>query len=116
MIWLSPMAGTAEGSIYFDIRDITVKRTGNGTVGTVCGLLGDGQRELWGEVSLGSSPQVHILPLWTDEGQIESFPASVDESLLKEQLLEVVRSLLPTEPAWVQQQRFPENDNNYLAA
>ena len=93
MIWLAPMSGTAEGSIYFDIRDIALQRIGNGTQGVVSGLLGDGQLELWGEVHFGSSPQVQILPLWSDDGQVENFAVSVDEGLLKEQLLEAVRKV-----------------------
>ncbi len=106
MIWLAPMSGTEEGSIYFDIRDIALQRTGNGTEGVVRGLLGDGRLELWGEVHLGSSPQVQVLPLWTDDGQVENFTVAVDEGLLKAQLLEAVQqvfatvgALSPTEPA-----------------
>ena len=106
MIWLAPMSGTEEGSIYFDIRDIVLQRTGNGTEGVVRGLLGDGQLELWGEVHLGNSPRVQVLPLWTDDGQVKNFAVTVDEGLLKAQLLEAVQqvfatvgALSPTEPA-----------------
>lgn len=93
MIWLASMAGVEEGSVYFEIRDIALRRTGNGCTGVVAGLLGDGQRELWGEVHLSSSPQVQILPQWTDDGRVESFSLAVDEGLLKEQLLDAVQTL-----------------------
>lgn len=93
MIWLAPMSGTEEGSIYFDIRDIALQQIGNGTHGVVSGLLGDGQLELWGEVHLGRSSYVQILPLWTDDGQVESFAVTVDEGLLKEQLLDAVEKV-----------------------
>ncbi len=93
MIWLSPMTGTKECSIYFDIRDIDLRRTGKTTEGVVRGLLGDGQRELWGEVCLSKNSHAQILPLWGDDGQIETFDDSVDESLLQSQLLAAVESL-----------------------
>ena len=54
MIWLSPTSGTEECSIYFDIRDIDLQWRENVTSGVVRGLLGDGSRELWGEVFLGA--------------------------------------------------------------
>ncbi|MDB4470861.1 hypothetical protein N9063_01105 [Deltaproteobacteria bacterium] len=100
MIWLSPMTGTEEGSVYFDVRDITLQQTDNGTDGLIRGLLGDGQREIWGEVQLGKNPQVRILPLWTDDGQIESLSAAIDEELLKEQLLDAVQKLFAAVGGW----------------
>lgn len=96
MIWLSPMVGTAEGSVYFDIRDISLQRNGNGSAGRIGGLLGDGQREIWAEIQLGTVPQVTILPVWTDEGQVESLSAAVDEEQLKQQLLGEVQQLFNT--------------------
>lgn len=93
MIWLSPMAGTAEGSVYFEIRDMSLQRNGHGSAGRVSGLLGDGQREVWVDVQLGAVPQVKMLPVWTDEGQIESLSAAVDEEQLKQQLLDEVQQL-----------------------
>ena len=90
MIWLSPMAGTEECSVYFDIRDIGVRRTGSTTEGVVSGIIGDGSCELWGEVTLGEKSQVNILPFW-DEGEP---PGSLDEAIdlasLKTQLAEAV--------------------------
>jgi len=100
MIWLSPMAGTEEGSVYFEIRDIAWQQTATGTDGLICGLLGDGQREIWGEVQLGTNSQARIVPLWTDEGQVESLSAAVDEDLLKAQLLEAVEKLFATIHFW----------------
>ncbi len=100
MIWLSPMTATGEGSVYFDIRDISLQPTGNGTDGLVRGLLGDGQREVWGEVQLGHQPQVRILPLWTDDGQVEELAPDIDEELLKKQLLEAVRKVFSTVGRW----------------
>jgi hypothetical protein len=100
MIWLSPMAGTEEGSVYFDVRDITLQQIDTGTDGLIRGLLGDGQREIWGEVQLGKNPQARILPLWTDDGQVESLSAAIDEELLKEQLLEAVQKLFTTVGVW----------------
>lgn len=94
MIWLSPMAGTEEGSIYFDIRDIVLQRTTSGHKGLIRGLLGDGALELWGEIYLGHSSKVQILPQWTDDGQVESFSAAIDESLLKIQLLAEVEKVV----------------------
>jgi hypothetical protein len=90
MIWLAPMAGTSECSIYFDIRDIDVRQTGNGTEGMVRGIVGDGRSEFWGEISLGESRQVNILPFWEDEGKPASFDDAVDLFLLKTQLAESV--------------------------
>ena len=100
MIWLSPMTGTAEGSVYFDIRDIVLQQTGYGSEGMIRGLLGDGQREIWGEVQLGKNPRATILPLWTDDGQMESLSSAVDEELLVEQLLEAVQKVFSTVGAW----------------
>ena len=85
MIWLSPMTGTGESGVYFDIRDISLQPTGNGTDGLISGLVGDGHREIWGEVQPGKQPQVRILPLWTDEGQVEELAAEIDLELLKKQ-------------------------------
>ncbi len=68
MIWLSPMTGTEEGSVYFEIRDIALQHLGNKRNGLIRGLLGDGQREIFGEVQLGNNPQVRIIPVWTDAG------------------------------------------------
>ncbi len=95
MIWLSPTSGTEECSIYFDIRDIDLKWHENTTSGVVRGLLGDGLRELWGEVFLGAEESAQILPVWTDSGEVESFSAAVDESLLLRQMLTEVKILLP---------------------
>lgn len=100
MIWLSPMAGTEEGSVYFTVRDITLQQTENRTDGLIRGLLGDGQREIWSEVLLGRNPSVRILPLWTDDGQVEALSTSIDEELLKEQLLEAVQKLFSTVGVW----------------
>lgn len=87
------MSGTEEGSIYFDIREVALLQIGNGTEGVVRGLLGDGQLELWTEVYLGNSPRVQVLPLWTDDGQVERFAAAVDDELLQKQLLEAVQQV-----------------------
>ncbi|HEY5673903.1 MAG TPA: hypothetical protein VIR78_09380 [Malonomonas sp.] len=93
MIWLSTLAGTQECSIYFEIRDIEVRRTGSGAQGVVRGLLGDGRRELWSEVFLGETPEVQILPEWSDAGEVEGFDAALDEALLKQQLLVSVQKI-----------------------
>ncbi|MCK5825682.1 MAG: hypothetical protein KAG93_01505 [Desulfuromusa sp.] len=95
MIWLSPTSGTEECSIYFEIRDIDLQWRGNVTSGVVRGLLGDGSCELFGEVFLGDEESAKILPVWTESGAVESFSAAVDESLLLEQLLAEVKTLLP---------------------
>ncbi|SHI52292.1 hypothetical protein SAMN02745165_00302 [Malonomonas rubra DSM 5091] len=121
MIWLSPMTGTEEGSVYFDIRDISLQPTGRGTDGVISGLLGDGQREIWGEVHLGSQPQVRILPLWTDDGQIEELSLAVDEELLKQQLLESVQNVFSTVERWAVATSFEDvkpivQSHDWLAA
>ena len=95
MIWLSPTSGTEECSIYFDIRDIDLQWRENMTSGVVRGLVGDGLQELWGEVFLGEKESAQILPVWIESGEIESFSAAVDESLLLEQMLAEVKTLLP---------------------
>jgi len=100
MIWLSPMAGTEEGSVYFEIRDIALQPTGSGTEGVIRGLLGDGQQEIWGEVQLGHQAEARILPCWTEDGQVEALSVSVDEELLKEQLLDAVQKLFATVGRW----------------
>jgi hypothetical protein len=93
MIWLLTTAGTQECSIYFEIRDIEVRHTGSGSEGVVRGLLGDGLRELWGEVFLGETPGVQILSEWNDAGEVEGFDETVDEALLKQQLLASVQKV-----------------------
>jgi hypothetical protein len=125
MIWLSTLAGTQERSIYFDIRDIDLQRTGTATEGVIRGLLGDGHRELWGEVFLGAAPQVQILSEWSADGEVEGFDAEIDESLLKQQLLVSVQrvfsrigdlspfDLLPTEHC---NYPHPPKERDYLAA
>ena len=95
MIWLSPASGTEECNIYFEIRDIELKRHGDITSGVVRGLIGDGLCELVGEVFLGVDESAQILPLWDESGFIESFPAVVDESLLLQQMVAEVKTLLP---------------------
>jgi len=95
MIWLSPTSGTEECNIYFEIRDVDLRWHGHAISGAVRGLLGDGSRELWGEVFLGDEESAQILPVWTESGEIESFSAAVDESLLLEQMLAEVKTLLP---------------------
>ena len=93
MIWLTPMAGTEEGSVYFQIRDISLRQNGTESCGIIGGLLGDGCHEVWGEVEFGMKPQVRILPLLTDAGEVETLSAAVDEELLKAQLLESVQEV-----------------------
>lgn len=93
MIWLSPANGTKECSIYFDIRDIDLQYTEGQSTGVVRGLVGDGACELWGEVFLGRREFAQILPLWTESGIIETFPEEVDESLLLQEMLSVVKNL-----------------------
>lgn len=100
MIWLSPMAGTEEGSVYFEIRDIALQQTGTERNGLIRGLLGDGQLEICGEVQLGKNPQVRIIPVWTETGEVETLSAAIDEELLKEQLLEAVQRLFATVGGW----------------
>lgn len=95
MIWLSPTSGTEECSIYFEIRDIDLQWRENTVSGAVRGLLGDGSRELWGEVFLGSEESAQVLPVWTEGGDVETFSTAVDESLLLEQMLAEVKRLLP---------------------
>ncbi len=90
MIWLSATVGTQERSVYFDIRDIDVRRTGSFTEGIVRGVLGDGQREFWGEVSLGEAVQVSILPFWEEDEKPTCFDEGIDPQLLQEQLAESV--------------------------
>ncbi len=93
MIWLTPMTGTEEGSVYFQIRDISLRQNGAESCGLISGLLGDGHHEVWGEVELGRQSQVRILPLLTDCGQVENLSAAVDEELLKTQLLDAVQEV-----------------------
>lgn len=93
MIWLSPESGIKECSIYFDIRDIDLQFTEGETTGLVCGLVGDGSCELWGEVFLGPREFAQILPVWTESGAIESFSAEVDETRLLQEMLAVVKNL-----------------------
>ncbi|MEA3362654.1 MAG: hypothetical protein U9Q61_05225 [Thermodesulfobacteriota bacterium] len=94
MIWLSPASGTNECSIYFDIRDIDLQCSGVESTGVIRGLIGDGTCELWGEVFLGDKEFAQILPVWTEAGVIESFSDAVDQSLLLQQMLSEVKSLL----------------------
>lgn len=116
MIWLSPMAGTAEGSVYFEIRDISLQQTGNQSEGLIQGLLGDGQREVWAEVHLGKQPQAKILPLWTDEGQVESLGAEIDEELLEVQLLDAVQKLFSVIGTWTSGNTSRISDDSGLTA
>lgn len=90
MIWLSPMAGTRECSVYFDIRGIDLRRTGSATVGVVRGIVGDGCCEAWGEIVLGEALQVNILPFWDEDERQGDFDEAVDLPLLKQQLAEAV--------------------------
>lgn len=124
MIWLSPTTGTEEANVYFEIRDIALQPTGDGAAALIRGLLGDGQREIWGEVQLGRNAEVQLLPCWTDAGEVESLIAAVDEDLLKEQLLEAVQKLFATVNGWTQphqpyavlQHNIPEKSENRLVA
>jgi len=111
MIWMTPMAGTEEGSVYFQIRDISMRQNGFESFGLISGLLGDGHQEVWAEVEFGKRPEVRILPLLTDSGQVESLSAAVDEELLKIQLLEVVQEVYT---AFASRTAGPSGDSTYL--
>ncbi len=115
MIWLSPTSGTEECSIYFEIRDINLQWHENMTSGVVRGLVGDGSRELLGEVFLGEGESAQILPLWTESGEVESFSAAVDESLLLEQMLAEVKTLLPGMGYGRKNFQFPDWHNSDVA-
>jgi len=93
MIWLSPMAGPEECSVYFDIRDIGMRRTGRNTEGLVSGIIGDGCSEFWGEVILGETPQVNILPFWEAGEPPGSFAEAIDLPALKAQLADAVAKI-----------------------
>ncbi len=93
MIWLTTQDGVQEHSCYFEIRAIDLQRTESGTQGCIRGLLGDGQSEVWGEVELGTRPQAQILPVWNEDGQIETLDEAIDEDQLKQQLVTAVQGL-----------------------
>lgn len=94
MIWLSPTHAAHENSIYFDIRDIDLQYHGDFISGMVRGLIGDGFCEIWSEVALGQAESAQFLPLWSDDGRIESLSGITDESLLQKQLIEEVKIFL----------------------
>ena len=94
MIWLSPNSGVRQRSVYFDVRDIAIHRNGGSVEGLIQGLLGDGQQELWGEVTLGREPRVNILPTWSEENGVETFDEALDEADLKRQLLGALNQAL----------------------
>ncbi len=112
MIWLSPASGTEECNIYFEIRDIDLQHRGNITSGVVRGLLGDGLCELPGEVFLGAEESAQLLPVWSEGGAVESFSPAVDETLLLQQLLAEVKTLLPEMQNAVNDRRSPDWQNS----
>ncbi len=92
MIWLSSNSGIEQGSIYFDLRNVEFHFTGSRLEGLIQGLLGDGQNEFWGEVKIGADSEVKILPLWTEDGEIEELLPHIDEEDLKQQLLGAIQA------------------------
>jgi hypothetical protein len=94
MIWLSPTQGIHESSVYFDIRDIDLQYHGDFVSATVSGLVGDGSCEIWGEVFLGHDDSAHFLPMWTENGEVETLSGVIDEVLLQKQLVDEVKIFL----------------------
>jgi hypothetical protein len=63
------------------------------------GILGDGVREIWSEISLGSVETVKFIPVWSAAEGIAPLPGDVDELSLSRLLLttikERIRDLVP---------------------
>ncbi|PLX98785.1 MAG: hypothetical protein C0622_11440 [Desulfuromonas sp.] len=94
MIWLSPAQNTAAGCVYFDIRDIDLSYHGDTPSGVIRGLVGDGSHEIGGEVFIGTGEAARLLPIWSEDGSIESLAGDIDEIQLQQQLLSEVKSFL----------------------
>jgi hypothetical protein len=94
MIWLSSAQGTGERSIYFDIRNIDLVWHERRPCGSIRGVIGDGCSEIWGDIQLGQEDSAQLLPVWHDNGVVETLSADLDGELLAQQLLVATRDFL----------------------
>ena len=99
MIWLSSARHAHDCSLYFDPRHFALRSLPEGLAAVVEGVLGDGVREIWSEISLGSVETVKFIPVWSAAEGIAPFPGDTDELSLRRQLLttikERIRELVP---------------------
>lgn len=94
MIWLSSPQGNSERSIYFDIRNIDLAWQERRPSGSVRGVIGDGGSEIWGEVRLGPEDSVQLLPVWHENGDLETLADGLDADLLALELVTATRGFL----------------------
>lgn len=93
MIWLSSFAGS-EQNCYFDIRDMDLRCQDGECSAQLTGVVGVGAAEVWADVVLGNEKRVKFLPVWHDNGEVESLPAGVDEEQLGQAIVGEVEALL----------------------
>lgn len=125
MVWLSTPTGSIQYELYFDIRDVKLAYQDRSVVAVVCGLVGDGVQEDWGEVILGAQDSARILPCWAGSDKIECLTDHVDEQLLQQELIDAAREYLKTADIFSalqsdaqdpQDRSTPESRNKKLAA
>lgn len=94
MIWLSRENGIDENDLYLDVQSVSLSFKDHVLLGMVRGVIGDGVSENWCEMTLGPEESVQILPVWNEDGSIDSLVDAADEYLLSQQLLAEVRKYL----------------------
>lgn len=91
MIWLSCIS---EKDLYIDVQNVSWNFQDYEVSAKVQGVIGDGVRENWCEMTLGAEEAIQIFPVWNEDGSVESLIESVDESVLSQQLLAEVGKYL----------------------
>jgi len=94
MIWLPASDYTEEQSSYFDVRDMDIRYRNHSYSGMVSGVLGLGCTEFWAEIRIGNEPDIKILPVYHDNGEIDSVPDSVDLKALHRVLRDEIKRML----------------------
>ena len=94
MIWLSSPQGSSDRSIYFDIRHIDLAWQERRPSGSVRGVIGDGCSEIWGDIQLGQEDSAQLLPVWHENGEVETLAVDLDTELLAQQLVTATRNFL----------------------
>ncbi|MFO7578511.1 MAG: hypothetical protein R6W66_12375 [Pelovirga sp.] len=99
MIWLSSAHHAHDCCLYFDPRHFALRSVPDGLAAVVEGILGDGVRETWSEISLGPVEGVKFIPVWSAAEGIAPLPGNHDELSLSRLLLttikERIRDLVP---------------------
>ena len=95
MIWFPAFEQNLESNCYFEIRDVDIRYQQKMYSGIVTGVLGIDAIEFWTEIYLGATYDIHIFPVWNDDGHVDNIPDTVDLDMLKQDLAAEIEKILP---------------------